>query len=494
MEENIFNLFLYPEDSETGLMTKYGVRSHRFNGTDKEKYEYLKQQVPDDIEAAVIFDVPDNYVTVFNDGKKISSCIRVSSVMQMLENNDISMFEEALQKFDAPQAPLFVNTVIEEGKPVGIMYTRKSRKSGNTMDAFLKRGIDSGLADSLIRQGYTLSKLKELQDSDLISLGLNTEQVDAINKGARPPIPDDTYIKLLYESKRTCCVCRDPSKPIIIHHIDEWSSSKSHDEDNLVVLCLEHHDLAHTKKELSLALNKKQLKEFKNKWLEQNRTSDAEAVLGLVSRDFARWDYFNHTRVYELFLGMDINPEEFKTYDKLHSANYVDDIGILDIASIQHINANESYMYRDGNGFITGYYMKEVFESVLSRLPVVDITDKFNRAHITSLLQPGSFIALQAGFYYKQSNSRESGPGQLRRAYYKKKGVKLEFTFDPYEATSSSAYNDSLTGHSVSTVLCIVKSIYDKDNYLNIDVSCLAIGSYLEDCKFRVQQKMARSI
>lgn len=494
MEETIFNFFLYPSDSDLGLMTEYGVRPHRATGTDEEKYTYLKEKVPEDYDSAKMFPVPKRFIAVLDDKNQFPGCIAVSSVMDMLSRNDISLFEEAMQEFDAPDAPLFVNTVIEEGKPVGIMTTRKVNKGGNTKDALLRRGVSSELSDNLIRKGYTLSKLKLLSDKRLNDLGLNKDQVSAINDGTRPPIPEDTYIKILYESKRTCCVCRDPSKPIIIHHLEEWSVSKSHDESNLVVLCLEHHDQAHTKKGLSISLNKKQLVEFKLKWLEQNRTSDAETILGLVSRDFARWDYFNHTRIYELFLDMDINPKEFKTYDRLREANYVDSLGILNIAAIQSRNSSESYMYRDGDGVITTYYMKEVFQAVLARLPVVDITDKFSRSYITSLLRPGSFIALQAGFYYKQVSKVDSGGGQLRRAYYKKKGVKIELSFDPYEATSSSAYNDSMTGHSVSTVICIVKSIYDKNEYLNIDVSCLAIGSYLEDCKFRVEQKLLRRI
>ena len=494
MEENIFNFFLYPEDPELGLITRYGVKSHKINGTDQEKYAFLKQQVPSDYESASLFQVPKRFVTVFDEDNYFQGCIRVSSVIEMLGMNDISIFEEALCEYDAPNAPLFVNTLIENGKPVGIMTARKAKKGGNTIDALLRRGVSSDLSEGLLRKGYTLAKLKLLSNSELKALSLNPEQIAAIQEGGRPPIPEDVYIKLLYEAKRTCCVCRDPSKPIIIHHLEEWSKSRSHDESNLVVLCLEHHDQAHTKKELSISLNKKQLVEFKSKWLEQSRTSDAEAILGLVSRDFARWDYFNHARVYELFLEMDIDPTNFKTFKKLNDANYVDSLGILNIAAIQEMNSDESYMYRDGNGFITVFYMKEVFQAVLARLPVVDITDKFNRSHIVSLLRPGSFIALQAGFYYKQATDKDSGGGQLRRAYYKKRGVKIEFSFDPYEATSSSAYNDSLAGHSVSTVICIVKSIYDKDDFLNIDVGCLAIGSYLEDCKFRAEQKLLRRI
>ena len=491
MEESIYNFFLYLEKKNSDLITNYGVVTHRLAGDDNRKYEYLKQQVPTDFENATRFNIPKNFVTVNTNGQERRGCASASSIIQRLEMNDISVFEEALQKLGASKAPLYVSTVIENEKPVGIMSTKKTKSSSSTKSALMRRGFDEKLANYLIENDFTIQKLKQLKEDELSALGLNIDQIKSINDGTRPPIPEETYLKLLYESKRTCCVCRDPSKPIIIHHIEEWSSSKSHDESNLVVLCLEHHDLAHTKKELSIGLNKKQLIDFKAKWLSSTKTSDAEAILGLIERDFARWDYFNHARVYELFLTLDIDFHGFKTFTKLHDANWVDGLGILNIGAIQKMNEAKPYMYRDGNGFIYAFYMKELFESVLKHLPVVDMTDKFNKAHISSLLRPGSFIAIQAGFYYKSSNKLEKGGGQLRRAYYKKRGVKIEFTFDPFEATSSSAYSDSLRGHSVSTVICIVKSIYDKDGYLNIDVSCLAIGSYLEDCKFRSENRFS---
>jgi len=271
----------------------------------------------------------------------------------------------------------------------------------NTFSSLLRRGLDDNLAKTLVDSGYTIGKLKSLKNDKLKALGLNSEQITSINKGNRPPIPEDTFIKILYESKRTCCVCRDPSKPLIIHHIDEWNISKSHDENNLVVLCLEHHDQAHTKKELSINLSKKQLLAFKDKWVKETRTKDANAILGLASNDFSRWDYFNHTRIYELFLDLDIDVSNFKTFEKLHNANWVDKLGVLNTYAIQHENKNESYMYRDGHGIIFTYYMKELFEATLQKLPIIDITDKFDRKHIRSLLFPGTFISLQAGFYYK---------------------------------------------------------------------------------------------
>jgi len=69
--------------------------------------------------------------------------------------------------------------------------------------------------------------------------------------------------KLLFESGWACCVCGKTSGGIIVHHIEKYSESHSHDEDNLVVLCLNHHGEAHTKRELSINLTPDRLRAFK---------------------------------------------------------------------------------------------------------------------------------------------------------------------------------------------------------------------------------------
>lgn len=77
----------------------------------------------------------------------------------------------------------------------------------------------------------------------------------------------------------TCCVCRDRSQGIIVHHIDEFSDSRSHAEDNLVVLCLNHHGEAHTKRELQLNLTPERLRKLKARWLKDVKQYDIREAL-----------------------------------------------------------------------------------------------------------------------------------------------------------------------------------------------------------------------
>jgi hypothetical protein len=177
-----------------------------------------------------------------------------------------------------------------------------------TQRALLARGWSTDRADWAISSGYTITKLKQSTDKQLTDLGLSLLEIDSLRDGSRPPIPDEILIRVLHEVKRTCCICRDPAKAIVVHHIVEWSKSHDHSEDNLVVLCLDHHDAAHTRKALSLSLSANQVREHKSAWLGQVRNADGRAVLGLGRVEGARWDYINHQRLFELAtkLGIDV--------------------------------------------------------------------------------------------------------------------------------------------------------------------------------------------
>jgi len=108
-----------------------------------------------------------------------------------------------------------------------------------TYNALLARGIDSHTSIKIINSGLTIAQLKTMDLTSLEGLGLSKEIATQIHSEPRPSIPAGTVIKLLYDSRRTCCVCRDDNKSVIIHHITEWHETKDHSEENLVVLCLQ---------------------------------------------------------------------------------------------------------------------------------------------------------------------------------------------------------------------------------------------------------------
>jgi hypothetical protein len=60
-----------------------------------------------------------------------------------------------------------------------------------------------------------------------------------MTKKTRIEIPEAIAAQVLFESDRTCCVCRKPRTSIQIHHIDD--DPANYEPDNLAVLCLECH-------------------------------------------------------------------------------------------------------------------------------------------------------------------------------------------------------------------------------------------------------------
>lgn len=342
--------------------------------------------------------------------------------------------------------------------------------------ALLDRGIDSKFAERLVQEKYTLKKIKSLKSNELKSLGFDEAIIDNLLKESRPPIPPETIIKLLYESKWTCCVCRDQSRGIIIHHIKEWNESHSHDENNLVVLCPLHHDEAHTTRKLTLVLTPERLINLKQKWIEEVRYDDRKIILDIIAESESRWDYFNHGRIFELFLLNEISNEKFKTTQTMQRLNLINNLGTFSLLD----DLTKTHLYHFSEGHLLAYYMTELFSSLINTIPFIDITDKFKKSELKAFLKEGLYVAIQAGFYFKQISKKDKGLGQERIGYYKKNKIRLEFIFDPYECRSVSAYCSHLVGHKRATVIGMVRSIIQEKDSLVIVISCLAIGCYMK--------------
>jgi len=343
-------------------------------------------------------------------------------------------------------------------------------KNNKTFNALIARGFNNSLANSLIAKGYTVSKLQKEKENTLKKLGIDDALIKMLFE-KRPPIPTETVNKLLYESKRTCCICRDESRSVIIHHIEEWHINHNHNEENLAVLCLQHHDEAHTQRKLSLNLSPKSILDSKKRWIEEVKSSDRKVILDLVSNpNYSHWDYFNHNHIFGLYIQNNISNDNFRATSQLMHLNLINDLGTFSLERVQ----NRMHLYHFGNGYLMYSYMSELFYTILKKLPFIDITDKFTRNNIKSLIQVGAYIAIQAGFYFKQEKK------DLRKGYYEKRGIKIEFIVDPYECTSVSSYTCHMSGHKTATMIALVKSIVEDKSQLLITVSCLAIGCNME--------------
>lgn len=81
--------------------------------------------------------------------------------------------------------------------------------------------------------------------------------------------PNETkslYDKVLFESDRTCCYCRDHARPVQIHHVD--SDRSNNERSNLVVLCSSCHELVHGNVPFTQNFSKGQVRLYDESWRE----------------------------------------------------------------------------------------------------------------------------------------------------------------------------------------------------------------------------------
>lgn len=86
-------------------------------------------------------------------------------------------------------------------------------------------------------------------------------------KKLRIEIPERISSTLLFLNRHRCCICREPRKPVQIHHIDENPSNNN--MRNLAVLCVECHSTVSGNQGFGKNYSKKEIGLFKKDWEEQ---------------------------------------------------------------------------------------------------------------------------------------------------------------------------------------------------------------------------------
>ncbi len=166
----------------------------------------------------------------------------------------------------------------------------------------ISAGLSSEIAKKAAKKGLTIEKLSTLSQKESIqAFGYyengSVEGASVSEAVKRKPISPETVKKLVSESDWKCCMCWDISKetPVIIHHINFHSKTNDDSYENLVVLCPNHHALAHSNWSISRhPLPPELLKERKNNWTQ----AIAEFKKGLrpaPTKESAKQDIFGQS-------------------------------------------------------------------------------------------------------------------------------------------------------------------------------------------------------
>jgi len=347
--------------------------------------------------------------------------------------------------------------------------------------ALMARGVPSKSAVKLRSKGLTLSKLKQLKTPALRKLGLNKLAVENISGEGRPAIPKANLIEVLYANRFTCCVCRNPKKAIIVHHINRWANSKSHNVKNLSVLCETHHGKVHSKSELSRNLDAATLRGFKARWEQDVAEMDTRAILDQSTEHTSAWIYFNHLRLFDLAAQLGVKFKVLDNYENALAQGHCSKAGQLN-----HRPNNTGWMYEPSDGRSLYFYVRDVWEATLRKLAVVNVSDDLDRGVLSILLKPGDFILVQGSHIFAKQNKRDQRPGQTTDGSRKANQVIVEFTIDRWEATSSSAHGRWLSGRVDVTSIVKVSTISKtKSGKLKIQGTAFGIAQGFSGFKTR---------
>jgi Fe2+ transport system protein FeoA len=346
--------------------------------------------------------------------------------------------------------------------------------------ALIARGVDIALARKLREERWTLAKLQQHSLQQLIEMGLTEEAACSILGNGRPPVPVESLVKTLFANRWVCCVCRDSSLPVIVHHIEPWAKSRDHSQKNLAVLCSLHHGEAHTTHSLELNLTSDRLRAGKLAWEKEVERLDPLAIFKSTQLMACQWWYFNHLRVFEIAGELGVDVTQLDGFQRARRANLCDEEGYPSI--------RERRMYIGPATLTLQRYMTNMLKVALGHARVQNISDDLDRGTVKRLIAEGELIFVQGSYHL--SNLPPKGSGEdLVSGRRRVNDIEITFVFDRNEGTSGSARNLWLRGTQNLGCLLRVNSLRrDLNGTLQIGTTVLAIRSAHEELKSRLYE------
>jgi len=311
---------------------------------------------------------------------------------------------------------------------------------------------------------------------------------------SRPPIPKPLERRLLYESQYACVVCQRGG--CHIHHIDQDHSNNK--EENLVVLCVHHHDEAHTKRKLSKNLDSNALKDAKRRWTDTVRerrqlaaTVSGQKALSAGNSFFSAgiaWGYLNHKRVTQMIKPSFIDAEGNSNFQYCVNKGLVDQNAILikpkNVVTASSYVANTIYDWFDfGDDQRLHLLYTALVDQIIKNGEVIYLEpESWTKARIKGLVSPGVLIFVDRAFYFK--SVEETKENQHRRCRTFKRKISIEFFVDTRDMFGTTSITVSFSGHRNCAALVQLKSIEETDHgALVLHCTPIALGVGFKEIK-----------
>lgn len=301
---------------------------------------------------------------------------------------------------------------------------------------------------------------------------------------SRPAIPEKLKQTLLYESAFVCVVCQ--SKNTQIHHIDKDNSNNS--PDNLVVVCHNHHDEAHTIKTMSQNLTSARLLKSKLAWISfikenRNQTASLEGQLQQAdewSSFGMAWGYINHPRVAQLLDSEILKGVDQGPLQRCQSRSIVDQNGFLlkpaDLEPARNYMGNTVYdWFPFGDDQVLHKLYSDFVDQIAKRITPIHLDkSSWTKKFIENCLQEGQFIFFTKAQFFKRV-SEDTEKAHIRVKTTQKK-ITIEYYVDTINMFGNTSIAVSFSGHKSCSSLVQIKSINKTSENWILHCTPIALG------------------
>lgn len=313
--------------------------------------------------------------------------------------------------------------------------------------------------------------------------------------GNRPKIPRDLSFKILYESARTCCVCRRSERPVQIHHLDKDNTNNA--EQNLAALCSECHGEAHTKRELSQNLTESRIREFKAQWTAEVARRSANSMLANSGIMQALWTYIQHNRLPGILDSAEVALEE-PLFGELKTRRIVDSFGVPQ-RRIKPDRDSATWTVYDYLNYSDRHQVHQLLcraiDALISRARPIDLDAIWRRREIDALLKPGVICFTQRAFYFKTYEHSVRERFEKRLAFARANRIRLELHVSTRDMFGDSSVTTNYCGHRTASCLFVTKSVTRTGAWLVIHGTPIAMGAggrTRDESPFRTSERNGR--
>lgn len=306
----------------------------------------------------------------------------------------------------------------------------------------------------------------------------------------RIKIPNITAMRIFYKSAKTCAVCKNNNKPLFIHHIDENPSNNN--EENLILICAECHNEAHTKHDYSINLDNKRLLFFKTEWEKEIKEKSINAMIKGDVISPINWTYFNFSIIPKSIISYGIDYKNEK-YRYLLESNIINkELEIISKENNKHFDKKTIFdCVNINNAHILKSYFEEQVNNLISVIMPYEIDAIWTKKEIMSLINPNTFVYHNGGMYFK-SLYDENGI-ETRKIHMQAKNIRIEGLIYTYYMFGLSSIINSFKRHSNIIGLYLVKNIICEKKCMTLNVTPIVLGSgnltYYSQTPFKLRDK-----